>query len=89
MFYVVEGPYCDLMKEDAPRLSSLVKKLRWKYDSSVLEIGDVKMAAEAPLCEVFFAGPFPGTCRIFYARGATLQVGRLAVYVVHASTSTP
>ncbi|CDI84076.1 hypothetical protein, conserved [Eimeria acervulina] len=31
------------------------------------------MKADAPLCEVFLAGPFPGVCRIFYARGATLQ----------------
>ncbi|KAL8449618.1 hypothetical protein Emed_003050 [Eimeria media] len=68
-----QGPYCELMKEDEPRLNSLIKKLRWKYDSSVLPVGDIKMQAEAPLCEVFLAGPFPGICRIFYARGATLQ----------------
>ncbi|KAL8442314.1 hypothetical protein Emag_006500 [Eimeria magna] len=61
------SPYCELMKEDEPRLNSLVKKLRLKYDSSVLPVGDIKMQAEAPLCEVFLAGPFPGICRIFYA----------------------
>ncbi|KAL8275880.1 hypothetical protein Esti_000216 [Eimeria stiedai] len=68
-----QGPYCELMKEDEPRLNSLVKKIRWKYDSSVLPVGDIQMQAEVPLCEVFLAGPFPGICRIFYARGATLQ----------------
>ncbi|KAL8424791.1 hypothetical protein Efla_001005 [Eimeria flavescens] len=68
-----QGPSCELMKKDEPRLDSLVKKLRWKYDSSLLPVADVRMQADVPLCEVFLAGPFPGTCRIFYARGATLQ----------------
>ncbi|XP_026193411.1 uncharacterized protein LOC34622990 [Cyclospora cayetanensis] len=68
-----QGAYCDLMKQDTGRVSSLVNKLRWKYASTLLEVGHVQMRANVPLCEVFIAGPFPGTCRIFYARGATLQ----------------
>lgn len=80
------------MKEDAARLSSLVKKIRWKYDTSVLEVGNVKMQADVPLCEVFIAGPFPGICRIFYARGATLQVpiylGQI-MYLYFERTASP
>lgn len=68
------GAYCELMQGDSDRLKSLVKKLRWKYDSTQLSISNVTMPIDMPLCEVFFVGPSPEPVRIFYARGGSLQV---------------
>lgn len=68
------GPYCELMQDDSARLHSLVKKLRWKYDSTQLLISNMTMPIDMPLCEVFFVGPSTDPVRIFYARGGSLQV---------------
>lgn len=78
------GPYCELMKEDGPRLQSLVSRIRRRYDRDRLDIYNITLTADMPLCEVFFVGPIPELGRIFYARGGTLQVSdRRSLPAVH------
>ncbi|KEP60148.1 UNVERIFIED_CONTAM: hypothetical protein HHA_288060 [Hammondia hammondi] len=68
-----QGAYCELMKDDNPRIHSLVSRIRRRYDRNALDIYNITLTADMPLCEVFFIGPIPELGRIFYARGGTLQ----------------
>ncbi|PFH32229.1 hypothetical protein BESB_021700 [Besnoitia besnoiti] len=68
-----QGAYCELMKDDTPRIKSLVSRVRARYDRNRLDIFNITLTADMPLCEVFFIGPIPELGRIFYARGGTLQ----------------
>nr|CEL68299.1 TPA: hypothetical protein BN1204_040700 [Neospora caninum Liverpool] len=69
----VSGAYCELMKDDNPRVHALVSRIRSRYDRNALDIYNITLTADMPLCEVFFVGPIPELGRIFYARGGTLQ----------------
>eukprot|EP00918_Siedleckia_nematoides_P081137 GHVU01178024.1.p1 GENE.GHVU01178024.1~~GHVU01178024.1.p1 ORF type:complete len:319 (-),score=21.35 GHVU01178024.1:161-1117(-) len=68
-----QGPYCELMKKDGPRVESLLTQVRERYSEEVLEITDTTITANVPLCEVFLTGPFQPILQILYARGGTLQ----------------
>ncbi|EPT27823.1 hypothetical protein TGME49_288060 [Toxoplasma gondii ME49] len=68
-----QGAYCELMKDDNPRVHSLVSRIRRRFDRNALDIFNITLTADMPLCEVFFIGPIPELGRIFYARGGTLQ----------------
>lgn len=67
------GPYCELMKKDAERINELVRNTRKYFSEDKLEILDIKLDLDMPLCEIIFEGFINEIFRPFYARGSILQ----------------
>lgn len=61
------------MKKDAERINELVRNTRKYFSEDKLEILDIKLDLDMPLCEIIFEGFINEIFRPFYARGSILQ----------------